>query len=299
MQLLRHAVDPSDESPTFLSTATHLHELLTEARDELEGLEIYQSNMLLQLWNLDRGDSCLCGSSACVVDNSDYEKVRERIECLFHFTPCDVTWQVRLEGFQPSPSDPDAIPLLLFYSKDAQDNFATTSNASIPSNYTASSFKNGVCFGWRCCCGDDVIGCVRLCACEELHGRSRECSPTSTVVQLCVGGSYDCGDICWSGVRSCEWIHFGGVSSWICLCFSAAQCCGGVAGGRSGVVCVVSVGRCCGGGVITLCGDEVVDCELQIVTKFNYGKHLEMNDVRMDDQKLVRIVQPLHCCVRD
>jgi hypothetical protein len=107
---------------TAESNITQVVDILLKYRDvfvgakwELYALQPYQTRLLLNLWDEDRRDSCLCGSQVCMNDNSYYQ-------------------QLRVEGWQPLPTDPGAVPLNLFYSSTYTDNYATTTSA-VPPNY--------------------------------------------------------------------------------------------------------------------------------------------------------------------
>ena len=78
---------------------------------------------LTQLWSAQRTDHVLCGSQACQQTNNDYQTM----------------W---IEGYQPLPGTPGAIPLNDYWSVTLQDNWTTTSSTA-PSGYTPAIFSDG------------------------------------------------------------------------------------------------------------------------------------------------------------
>lgn len=83
----------------------------------------FSTGSLQQLFSGQREDNCLCGSAKCWTTNSNYDILR-------------------VEGYQPSSSEPGAIPLLAFYSSKQQDNLAQVSSTG-PSTFTPAVFQNG------------------------------------------------------------------------------------------------------------------------------------------------------------
>lgn len=108
---------------SFMSLLNGYRTLFQGAVQELAALQPYPAGALLQLWDQDRLDSCLCGSSACMQTNNYYQ-------------------QLRIEGYQPAPTDAGAVPLYDFWSDSAQDNWVTTQSTP-PSGYSAAIFQNG------------------------------------------------------------------------------------------------------------------------------------------------------------
>eukprot|EP01094_Clydonella_sp_ATCC50884_P030386 TRINITY_DN9908_c0_g1_i1.p1 TRINITY_DN9908_c0_g1~~TRINITY_DN9908_c0_g1_i1.p1 ORF type:complete len:1085 (-),score=270.03 TRINITY_DN9908_c0_g1_i1:780-3968(-) len=101
--------------------------LLAQAQNELLAQEGFIPGVLLQLWDESRQDSVLCGSSTCASTNAYYT-------------------EVRIEGYQPLSSDPNAVPLNDFWDSDVNDNYATTSS-SAPAGYSPANFANGYVLG--------------------------------------------------------------------------------------------------------------------------------------------------------
>eukprot|EP00388_Colpodella_angusta_P040439 GDKK01050210.1.p1 GENE.GDKK01050210.1~~GDKK01050210.1.p1 ORF type:complete len:629 (-),score=88.00 GDKK01050210.1:317-2149(-) len=82
---------------------------------------------LVQLWSPSRQDMLLCGSSACLSDNSDYDYI-----------------VFGIEGYQPltGSSAPYAAELYDYWNQDTTDNWADVMTTA-PSDYTMGEFENG------------------------------------------------------------------------------------------------------------------------------------------------------------
>lgn len=93
---------------------------------EVKNLEPPIPGALLQLWDSDRGDNCLCGSDPCINANNYYQ-------------------MLRIEGYQPKAGTPGTIPLNDFWNPTATDNYATT-GTSAPSGYEPAAFGDGLVF---------------------------------------------------------------------------------------------------------------------------------------------------------
>ena len=79
---------------------------------------------LAQLWASSRNDHVLCGTQACMDGNNWYQ----------------FQW---IEGYQPLPSEPGAVPLYDYWNVNTNHNWATTS-FDLPPGYAPAVFSNGV-----------------------------------------------------------------------------------------------------------------------------------------------------------
>ena len=113
---------------TFTQQVLAFQSLYQQAVSEILGLQpnnAYPDNALVQWWNEDRQDNCLCSHASC-------NQIQQESGYTF----------VRIEGYVPSSSEPSTAQLFDFYSSSAQDNLATT-NPVMPSSYTPAIFSNG------------------------------------------------------------------------------------------------------------------------------------------------------------
>jgi hypothetical protein len=114
---------------SFNNLLNSYRSLFTGAVQELAAQQQYPTNALMQLWDQDRLDSCLCGTYNCMQTNNFYQ-------------------QVRIEGYQPLATAPGAIPLNAYWSDQNQDNWVTT-QTSAPAGYSNAIFPNGYIFATK------------------------------------------------------------------------------------------------------------------------------------------------------
>ena len=83
----------------FYSTLQYFPQVFLLGLREVRALN---ADALLQLYDPGREDSCLCGSFQCHVANVYYD-------------------EVRIEGYQPKPTDEDAVRLNIYWSPTLKD----------------------------------------------------------------------------------------------------------------------------------------------------------------------------------
>jgi len=104
----------------FKATIAGVPALLQSAISQLKS---EASGPLTQLYDSDRTDSVLCGSSGCLSANNYYTNMR-------------------IEGYQALQGDSDLIALNDYWDQDINDNWATT-DPNTPAGYTVASFADG------------------------------------------------------------------------------------------------------------------------------------------------------------
>jgi len=109
-----------------MTTLKNLPFAFSQAVKEIQNLKPINpvEGVLYQYYADDRKDSILCGTLSCInTQGGDYNFVR-------------------IEGYQPPSSDPNAVKIYDFWSESFKDNYATT-NATTPSGYVNAVFTNG------------------------------------------------------------------------------------------------------------------------------------------------------------
>uniref|UniRef100_A0A6B2KX16 DUF5110 domain-containing protein n=1 Tax=Arcella intermedia TaxID=1963864 RepID=A0A6B2KX16_9EUKA len=113
----------------FNNVLKSIPQLYLNAVKEVESIQPFPPpppGALVQLWDSDRNDNCLCGSEGCMNANNYYQ-------------------QLRIEGYQPKSGTPGTIPLNDYWNPSITDNYATT-QTSTPAGYSPASFNNGIVF---------------------------------------------------------------------------------------------------------------------------------------------------------
>jgi len=116
-------VDPS----AMLSVASNLSATYSAALVEIQALmppPPPPPGALVQMFNKERNDHILCGTTDCAASQDGYT-------------------QVRVEGFQPDKTEPNAVPLNDFWNPGNADNWVSTSSEPTHKGYSAAGFTDG------------------------------------------------------------------------------------------------------------------------------------------------------------
>jgi len=109
----------------FQNSLANFQSLYNAAVTEVQNMMPPPPNSLIQLYDDARTDSCLCGTQDCLNANSYYETMR-------------------IEGYQPSSTQANVIPINLYWNPTITDNWADTMTTT-PPGYQPASFTDGWC----------------------------------------------------------------------------------------------------------------------------------------------------------